>query len=143
MKNISLLVILFTLLISGCTGNTRPKVVTAGGTVTQNGKPLADVRLEFRKPATGASAFADTDANGKFTLTYSLGEKGAEPGKYLVSIFQKGEPIPLPAGVKAEDLPEEQRNPMSPDVPIMNTDNEPIEVEIPVTGNMDLKIDVE
>jgi hypothetical protein len=142
MKNISLLVILFTLLISGCTGNTRPKVVAAGGTVTQNGKPLADVRLEFRKPDTGASAFAETDANGKFTLTYSLGEQGTEPGKYLVSIFQKGKPLPLPAGVKPEDLPEERRNLMSPEVEIRNSDKSLIEIEIPEAGNNDLKIEV-
>jgi hypothetical protein len=89
MKNISLLVILFMLLISGCTGNTRPKVVTAGGTVTQNGKPL-----------------------------------------------------PLPAGAKPEDLPEERRNLMSPEVEIRNSDKSPIEIEIPEAGNNDLKIEI-
>ncbi|MDR1959673.1 MAG: carboxypeptidase-like regulatory domain-containing protein [Planctomycetaceae bacterium] len=142
MKNISLFVILFMLLISGCTGSTRPKLVPSGGIITKDGKPLADVRIEFRKPDTGASAFAETDTDGKFTLTYSLGEQGAEPDKYLVTIFQKGKPIPLPAGVKAEDIPEERRNQTTPEVSITNSDKKPIEVEIPATGNLELKIEV-
>jgi hypothetical protein len=141
MKNYFYL-LLFMLFISGCTNNSGTKIVPAGGTLTQNGKPLVDVRLEFRHVDTGATAFAETDTSGKFTLTHTQGESGAEPGKYFVSVFQKGKPLSLPAGVKAEDLPEERRNPMSPEVEIRNSDKSPIETEIPDKGNNDLKIEI-
>ncbi|MDR2642323.1 MAG: carboxypeptidase-like regulatory domain-containing protein [Planctomycetaceae bacterium] len=139
-KNIFLFTFVFVLAVSGCTGGA--KLVPAGGTVTQNGKPLSDVRLEFRQPDTGTSAFAETDVDGKFVLTHSQGGTGAVAGKYIVSIFQKGKPIPLPTGINAEDLPEERRNPMSPEIEIRNSDNSNIEIEIPETGNNNLKIEV-
>ncbi|MDR2643947.1 MAG: hypothetical protein LBC74_14290 [Planctomycetaceae bacterium] len=141
-KNIFLFIFVFVLVVSGCMGSVKPKLVPASGTATQNGKPLSDVRLEFRKPDTGTSAFAETDIEGKFTLTHSQGGIGAESGKYIVSIFQKGKPIPLPTGVNAEDLPEEQRNPMSPEIEIRNSNDSNIEIEIPETGKNDLKIEV-
>jgi hypothetical protein len=121
--------------ISGCSQNNRVKVIPVTGTITQNGKPLADVRIEFSKTDTGAMSFAETDAEGHFTLTHTHGKSGAEPGKYRVSIFQKGKPIPLPAGKKPEDIPEEQRNQTTPDILITNSDKSPIEVEITESGN--------
>jgi hypothetical protein len=133
---------IFVLAVSGCTGGAKTKLVPASGTVTRNGEVLSDVRLEFRKLDTGASASGETDTNGKFTLTHSQGNLGVESGKYIVSVFQKGKPIPLPAGVKAEDLPEERRNPMSPEIEIRNSDDTPIEIEIPESGNSDIKIEI-
>jgi predicted small secreted protein len=143
-KNISTLLILLAsaLVVAGCNGNKGAKVAPVGGTVTQNGKPLSDVRIEFSKIDTGAMSFAETDAEGKFTLTHTHGKSGAEPGKYRVTIFQKGKPIPLPAGTKPEDVPEERRNQTSPDVPITNSDKSPIEIEISEKGDSNIVIDL-
>jgi hypothetical protein len=122
-------------LSTGCFQNRGEKVIPVTGTITQNGKPLANVRIEFSKIDTGAMSFAETDTEGHFTLTHTHGKSGAEPGKYRVSIFRKGKPIPLPAGKKPEDVPEEQRNATMPDVLITNSDKSPIEVEITKPGN--------
>ncbi|MDR2757322.1 MAG: carboxypeptidase-like regulatory domain-containing protein [Planctomycetaceae bacterium] len=146
MKNLILtLLILFVsvLLISGCLQNNGREIIPVTGTITKKGQPLVDVRIEFHKTDTGAMSFAETNSTGHFTLIHTHGKKGAEPGKYRVSVFQKGKPIPLPTGVKLEDIPEERRNQMSPDVPITNSDKSPIEVEItensPNEFNIDLK----
>ncbi|MDR1484005.1 MAG: carboxypeptidase-like regulatory domain-containing protein [Planctomycetaceae bacterium] len=138
----TLLVLLATtLFVVGC-GSKSARVVPVGGTITQNGQPLADVRVEFNKIDTGAMSFAETDAAGRFTLTHTHGKSGAELGKYRVSVFHKGKPIPLPAGTKLEDIPEERRNQTSPDVPITNSDNSPIEVEINDSSKNNIVIDI-
>jgi hypothetical protein len=130
------------LLISGCFQNSGAKVIPVTGTITKNGQPLAEVRIEFSKTDTGAMSFAETDTEGRFTLTHTHGKSGAEPGKYRVSVFQKGKPIPLPTGKKLEDIPEELRNQTSPDVPITNSDKSPIEIEITDSGKNNIVIDI-
>ncbi|MDR2344523.1 MAG: carboxypeptidase-like regulatory domain-containing protein [Planctomycetaceae bacterium] len=141
-KSILLLTFVFVFVGSGCLDSAKPKLVPVSGTVTQNNKPLSDVRLEFRKPDTGTSAFAETDSNGRFTLTHSQGESGAEPGKYLVSIFQKGKPITPTPEKNTENLPEELRNQMTPELEIRNSDGSQIEIVIPEKGNNDLNVEV-
>ncbi|MDR3199073.1 MAG: carboxypeptidase-like regulatory domain-containing protein [Planctomycetaceae bacterium] len=136
-----LILSLSVLLISGCRDKGE-KVIPVTGTITQNGQPLADVRVVFSKTDTGAMSFAETDTEGHFTLTHTHGKSGAEPGKYHVSVFQKGKPIPLPAGKKPEDVPEERRNQTTPDVPIINSDQSPIEVEITDSGQNNIVIDI-
>ncbi|MDR2346288.1 MAG: carboxypeptidase-like regulatory domain-containing protein [Planctomycetaceae bacterium] len=135
-----LILVVSVLLISGC--HKEVKVIPVTGTIIQNGQPLADVRIEFSKLDTGAISFAETDSAGHFTLTHTHGKSGAEPGKYRVSVFQKGKPIPLPTGTKLEDIPEERRNETSPDIPITNSDNSPIEVEITESGSNNIVIDI-
>jgi hypothetical protein len=142
-KIIPTILILFVsvFLISGCQ-NKGEKVIPVTGTITQKGQPLADVRVEFSKIDTGAMSFAETDTQGHFTLIHAHGKSGAEAGKYRVSVFQKGKPIPLPAGTKPEDVPEERRNQTSPDIPITNSDKSPIEVEITESGKNNIVIDI-
>jgi hypothetical protein len=130
------------LLMSGCLQNNNEKVIPVTGTITQNSKPLVDVRIVFSKTDTGAMSFAETDTEGHFTLIHTHGKSGAEPGKYHVSVFQKGKPIPLPTGKKLEDIPEEERNQTSPDIPITNSDKSPIEVEITESGQNNIVIDI-
>jgi hypothetical protein len=137
-----LILVVSALLTSGCLQNNGEKVMPVIGTITQNGQPLTNVHIEFRKTDTGAMSFAKTDSTGHFTLTHTHGKKGAEPGKYRVSVFQKGKPIPLPTGTKLEDIPEEHRNQISPDVPITNSDKSPIEVEITESGTNNIVIDI-
>ncbi|MDR1383908.1 MAG: carboxypeptidase-like regulatory domain-containing protein [Planctomycetaceae bacterium] len=138
-----LIVFVSVVLLSGCLQNNGAKVVPASGIITQNGKPLTDVRIEFSRMDTGALSFAETDAEGRFTLTHTHGKSGAEPGKYRVSIFQKGKPIPLPAGKKPEDIPEEQRNRTTPEVPLTMSDKKPLEVEISEKGDSNIVIDLQ
>jgi hypothetical protein len=138
MKKIFILIaVAVAVCIFGCTRNTGAKVVEASGTLTQNGKPLANVRVEFSKIDTGSLSFAETDEQGRFKLTHTHGKSGAEPGKYRVSIFQKGQPIPTPAGQPA---PSELL--MTPEEPITMSDQSPIEIEITETGQNKLVIDL-
>jgi hypothetical protein len=142
-KIIPIFLILFVsiLLISGCQDKGE-KVIPVTGTITQKGQPLADVQIEFRKTDTGAMSFAETNAEGHFTLIHTHGKSGAEPGKYRVSVFQKGKPIPLPTGVNPDNIPEERRNQRSPDIPITNSDKSPIEIEIVESGENNIVIDI-
>jgi hypothetical protein len=142
-KIISICLIAFAVLsTSSCLQNNGEKIIPVAGTITQNGQPLANVRIEFSKTDTGAKSFAETDAQGNFTLTHTHGKSGAELGKYRVSVFQKGKPIPLPAGKKLEDIPEERRNQTTPDIPITNSDKSPIEIEIKDSGKNNIVIDI-
>jgi hypothetical protein len=137
-----LILLVNALLLVGCNGNKGTKVVPVSGTITQNGQPLTNVRIEFSRIDTGAMSFAETDAEGHFTLTHTLGKSGAEPGKYRVSIFQKGKPIPLPAGKNPEEIPEERRNQTTPEVPLTMSDKKPIEIEISEKGDSNIVIDL-
>jgi hypothetical protein len=75
-------------------------------------------------------------------LRHTHGKLGVEPGKYQVSVFQKGKLIPLPAGKKPEDIPEEQRNTTTPEIPLTMSDKKPIEFEIIESGNNNIVIDL-
>ncbi|MDR2117114.1 MAG: hypothetical protein LBP87_12110 [Planctomycetaceae bacterium] len=147
MKHTFLLLILIAtvaFITTGC-ANKEPKIVPVTGIITQNGKPLTDIRLEFSKVDTGAMSFAEPNAEGKFTLTSTYGRTGkigAEPGKYIVSVYKKGKLIPLPAGVKPEDVPEERRNARTPETFLTMSDNKPIEVEIANSGENNIVIDL-
>ena len=74
------------LLMSGCSGGSdRPDTVPVRGTITLDGKPLADATVSFsaetERPATGTS-----DSFGEFTLTTFESEDGAIPGEYKVTV---------------------------------------------------------
>lgn len=69
---------------SGC-GTGGPDIARVEGTVTMDGKPLPRAFVVFI-PTGGRPAAAETDANGKYTLEFSAGRKGAIPGKNRVEI---------------------------------------------------------
>jgi hypothetical protein len=125
------------LCIVGCTNNSCTKTVTVNGTLTQYGKPLTDVRIEFSKIGTGSLSFAETDEQGHFTLIHTHGKKGAEPGKYRVSVFRKSQPIPIPPGQPTPSAP-----PMTPEIPITMSDKTPIEIEVTKNGVNEFIIDL-
>jgi hypothetical protein len=64
----------------------RPKLVPAGGVVRYNGKPLDGAHVTFTNTAAGISAYAVTDAEGKFTLTTFEPGDGAAPGHYQITV---------------------------------------------------------
>ncbi|WP_417377707.1 hypothetical protein [Gimesia sp.] len=91
----------FLLLISaqtlvGCSGSDGPQVAAVEGTVTWEGKPLADAGIAFT-PEKGPVAIGRTNESGQFNLS-TQGRNGAVVGSHRVTIeaFQ-----PLPPGKKA------------------------------------------
>ncbi len=83
----------------GCSGEEEAnwKLVKVTGTVTKNGKPLADAVISF-VPAGGnkqSTPGADqTGPEGNYMLTFK-GRTGVAPGKYKVIVTQ---PLELPPG---------------------------------------------
>jgi len=94
--------------LTGCGGKgaiKTPALVPVEGTITMDGKPLAEVTVMF---GTG-SAFGETDASGRYELKAQGGKKGCPVGDYKVvvekwvradgSIYRSGEGIsPMDAG---------------------------------------------
>ncbi|WP_437205167.1 carboxypeptidase-like regulatory domain-containing protein [Planctomicrobium sp. SH664] len=68
----------------GC-GGAAPDRGTVSGTVTLNGTPAPRVTVIFH-PENGRPSQGLTDAEGKYTLSYTIYEKGAMIGKHTVSI---------------------------------------------------------
>jgi len=71
------------LVFSGCGGN--PNLAPVEGTVTMDGKPLADATVLFIN-AQSRPAAAKTDKNGFYRLSFSDDEPGAYIGKNIVRI---------------------------------------------------------
>jgi hypothetical protein len=79
--------ILFAVLINaiaGCSGS--PATARVTGTVTFDGKPLANAGVEFLPEDGSRSSFGETDASGKYELKFSASAIGAIPGKHKVVI---------------------------------------------------------
>lgn len=83
--------------VGGCSAKhyeeNRPAVVPVHGLVLFNGKPLEGARVTFMNPkANEISAYALTDAEGKFTLTTFTEGDGAVPGPQKISVSKVKEP---------------------------------------------------
>lgn len=81
------------LLLAGCGGEARYKVVKVAGTVLLDDKPHGPARLTFTPVSASqedkrSTVGGEVDASGKFTLTtYDKGD-GAPPGKYTVTLSE-------------------------------------------------------
>jgi hypothetical protein len=82
MLRASALPLLACVLVAGCNGS---NVVPVSGTLTYKGKPVPNAFVHF-VPENGRPSMGETDANGKFTLTYDPETKGAERGKHRVFV---------------------------------------------------------
>src|SRR5206468_8218965 len=101
-------------LAAGCSGEKVPGLGQVSGTVTMDGKPVADAAITFDVAKPGESpSIGKTDANGNYELYYSRGHKGATIGEHVVyiSTYQsqsdenpqpKKETIPLKYNGKSE-----------------------------------------
>lgn len=70
----------------GC-GAANPPTNQVTGTVTLDGKPVADANVQFMPVDIEAtSAFGKTDASGVYTLRTFGESDGAMPGKFKVSV---------------------------------------------------------
>lgn len=73
----------------GCSSKSRgQRLVPVSGVVHFNGQPLADAQVTFTNSKANLSAYARTDANGKFTLTTFESGDGAVPGPQKVSVIK-------------------------------------------------------
>lgn len=73
------------LLAAGGCGSGGPTVVPISGTATRGGKPVANVELTFH-PEIGRPSWGNTDAAGKFRLSYSRDRDGAVLGRHRVTV---------------------------------------------------------
>lgn len=76
------------LFLAGCGGGGGVEgVVSAGGTVTLDGKPVSGATVSFAPDgAAGRHATGLSDENGKFQLTTLVPGDGAVPGRYKISV---------------------------------------------------------
>jgi hypothetical protein len=109
--------LLTTLLFVGCTpGSSNPKTYPVTGSVTKAGKPVSGAQVVFVSVEQGGqSAFANTDAEGKYQLMTFEPNDGALPGTYVVKV-SKYEGGVAPAGTETRNLtPEEEEKLYNPD----------------------------
>ena len=63
----------------------QPEIAPVTGRVTMDGQPLAGVSVVFESER-GVLSFGNTDADGRYTLSYIRSAKGAGLGKNIVRI---------------------------------------------------------
>ena len=83
--------LLTTLAAVGC-GGSDVDLVKVTGTVTMNGEPVADAEVLFKPVAGGRLSHGKTDAEGRYTLEYLPGQRGAIVGAHQVSVSTYVEP---------------------------------------------------
>jgi hypothetical protein len=69
------------------TGCGPDNVVAVSGTLTYKGKPVTNAYIHFVPDNNGRPSMGETDANGRFTLTYDPQTKGAQIGKHKVFVM--------------------------------------------------------
>lgn len=62
------------------------ELVSAGGTVTLDGQPLANAVVTFESPQSGQFSFGMTDSDGDYSLQFDSEVDGVPPGKKVVRI---------------------------------------------------------
>lgn len=73
----------FCFLMAGCGSS---GIVAVSGTLTYKGKPVTNAFVNFVPTDGGRPSMGETDAGGKFTLTYDPQTKGAKTGKHRVFV---------------------------------------------------------
>lgn len=93
--------------VAGC-GGERIKLVPVEGVVKINGKPAANLSLQFMpdtlKGGKGPTSFGTSDESGKFTLKTNDGRDGAAVGPHRVVLADLTEERP-PQGREAKNPP--------------------------------------
>lgn len=103
-----ILVIAIQSLAAGCSNGklTPPKTVPVSGSVTQNGKPLAGVRVKFHPQfKMGKHEFipyGETGTDGKYVLNTGVVGNGAPKGDYLVTLEMPYIDVDPKDGLEAE-----------------------------------------
>lgn len=73
--------------LGGCSSRQtgQPEIAPVSGTVTMDGQPLANKSVVFESDR-GVLSFGNTDAKGRYKLSYIRSAKGAGLGKNVVRI---------------------------------------------------------
>lgn len=102
MKPMMALLVLTSLVLTGCGEGGTEKTGKVSGTLTYKSAPLANVVVTFT-PVTGRPATGETDASGKFSLSSFGKSDGAVLGKHKISITDKpaGGPPAMPGTPEA------------------------------------------
>ncbi|QDT14423.1 carboxypeptidase-like regulatory domain-containing protein [Alienimonas californiensis] len=86
---------------SGCGGpSDRPELGEVSGTVTDGGAPVVNASVEFH-PQEGRPSVGTTDAEGRYSLQYTVDAAGAKVGTHTVRISPYNEPPPPPDSADA------------------------------------------
>ncbi len=74
-------------LATGCGGAAGPELGRLSGTVTLDGKPLANARIVFQPTGQLASpSVSDTAEDGAFELRFNRDRKGVLPGSHQIRV---------------------------------------------------------
>ncbi len=90
--------------MTGCGGGEDFRVAPVSGKITMDGKPLANVSINFQpegtdQKLTGSGSYGKTDEEGRYTLAVTTtGDPGAVVGRHSVSIT-----TPEPEEAEADD----------------------------------------
>lgn len=104
LKNVHLFLFSALLLtVVGCGDGIKIAAVT-GSVSTEDGKALDKIMVEFFPTAGGPRSYAETDAQGKFTLMLDDGRQGAVLGSHNIVLRDVGN-VPKFVGRKGEDQP--------------------------------------
>ncbi|MGY8770517.1 MAG: hypothetical protein ACKVH8_19045 [Pirellulales bacterium] len=131
-----LAILLFMVTVVGCgEGSSGPSLVPVSGTLSLDGKPLANADLQFSTTNEGeaAASFGTTDQEGHFDLKSQDGKEGATPGGHRVNITV------MPAGSGGPTKTEGGEE-------VLSMQGEPkeyyLEVTVGAEGESDLKLEV-
>jgi hypothetical protein len=71
--------------ITGCGGNSGPKLASVTGKITIDGKPVAGAGIQLiSQEPNGSVAYGMTDESGYYEMAFGQSRKGAFPGKNKV-----------------------------------------------------------
>lgn len=73
-------------LAAGCSAPERPPLGAVAGTVTLDGRPLADAVVLFTPDGPGRTSRGQTDPAGRYRLAYLRDIAGANVGRHTVRI---------------------------------------------------------
>jgi len=92
-RSLSASFILVVLFLGGCSNS--PATAVVEGSISFDGKPLANAEVVFQPFDGSRSSDGMTDASGKYSLRFTPTKLGAVPGEHKVSIrTAPGEPDP-------------------------------------------------
>ena len=80
------IILLFALLLNGCSGGAGVETVNVSGVVVYKGQPVSEANVAFLGDGTIRPAIAVTDEEGKFVLTTIRSGDGAVAGKHMVTV---------------------------------------------------------
>jgi hypothetical protein len=139
----SALLLIFTIVSSGCTSSYAPQAeqaatVPASGLITWKGQPLAGFRINLlpadgQRPAAGVS-----DAEGRFVLGTNSPNDGAVAGTHKVSVIWE-QPVDDGLGT-APATPATQKPPVDLPAKFASPETSGLSLEIPAGGSSTLQL---